>query len=193
MSETRVVGRVKDAHGIKGELFITLFPKEADWLKKLKTVALKKTETTSEVQTYTVKSARIHKNGLIVKTVEIPDRNAAELLKGYFFEIPAEFLVSNKGESLYLVEIEGFDIHQDGTKIGKIVAFSTNGAQDLLVVKTKDGEFDIPFVEAFVKKIDYDNKFIDMNLPEGLFDTENAHKDEGNDPAEDDLDDEIED
>lgn len=176
MAETRVVGKVKDAHGIKGEIYITLFPREAAWLEKLKTVSLKQTETATETKSYTVKSARLHKGGLIVKTHEIPDRNAAEALKGYFFEIPEEFLVSEPGEALYLSEIDGFEVRERGTKIGSIVGFSNNGAHDLLVVKTKDGEFDVPFVEAFVITLDHDKKFIDMDLPEGLFDTEDAQE-----------------
>lgn len=181
MSSSRVVGKVKDAHGIKGELFITLFPKEAAWLNKLKTVALRQTETGPVTKTFTIKSARVHKGGLIVKTQEISDRNGAEELKGYFFEIPEEFLVSEKGDAIYLTEIENFEVRHGETKIGKITAFSTNGAQDLLVVKTKNGVFDIPFVDKFVKKIDYENKFIEMDLPDGLFDTENAQKDDGDD------------
>lgn len=184
MSERKVVGKVKDGHGIKGEIYITLFSREAAWLKKLKTVELKKTETEAETQSYTVKSARLHKGGLIVKTQELTDRNAAEALKGYFLEIPTDYLQSSKGEAIYLSEIAGFEIRQGNETIGKIVKFSTNGAQDLLVVKTKDGEFDIPFVEAFVKKIDYNAKFIDMNLPEGLFDTENAQDQDDFDRSE---------
>lgn len=174
MSEKRVVGKVKDAHGIKGEIYITLFPREAAWLDKLKAVSLKPTETAVEAKEFTVKSARLHKGGLIIKTHEIPDRNAAEALKGYFFEIPEEFLVSEKGEALYLSEIDGFEVRENGAKIGTIIGFSSNGAHDLLIVKTKNGEFDIPFVDAFVITLDHENKFIDMDLPEGLFDTDDA-------------------
>lgn len=179
MSETKVVGRVKDGHGIKGEIYITLFSREAAWLKKLKTVSLKQNETATETKEFTVKSARIHKGGLIVKTHELSDRNAAEALKGYLLQIPKDFLVSEKGEALYLSEIDGFEVLENGVKIGKIIGFSNNGAHDLLLVKTKDGEFDVPFVDAFVITLDHDKKLIDMKLPEGLFDTENAQEQDG--------------
>lgn len=162
------VGRVKDAHGIKGEIFITIFAGEAAWLEKLKDVHLV-TEDGASRKVFSVKSARFHKNGLIVKINEIRDRNEAEELKGWFFEIPPEFLVSEKGESIYLREIQGFRVFvKDKGEVGTIESFTTNNAQDLLVVKTNWGEFEIPFVEPFVEKMDFEAREIHLDLPAGL-------------------------
>ena len=162
------VGKVKDAHGIKGELFLLLFAGEAAWLKKLIQIRLV-TEDSSQLRLLTPRSVRLHKNGLIAATAEILDRNEAESLKGWLFEIPSEFLVSMPGESIYLREIEGFQvITQAQGEVGTIVGFSSNGAQDLLIVKTADGEFEVPFVSAFVQKTDYDGRRIFLDLPPGL-------------------------
>ncbi len=167
MEEFVAVGRVKDAHGLKGELFITLKAGEASWLKKLKTLRL--LSPNKEVRSFAIKSARIHKNGIVVLSPEIKDRTAAEGFRGWSFEIPSEFLVSAKGEQIYLREILNFKLNVDTRgEIGVIRGFSTNGAQDLLVVETKQGEFEIPFVEAFVLEIDYTKRVIEMVLPEGL-------------------------
>jgi ribosomal 30S subunit maturation factor RimM len=48
------------------------------------------------------------------------------------------------------------------------VAFSSNGPQDLLVVDYKGNKVDIPFVEAFISKIDFELQIVSMNLPPGL-------------------------
>jgi 16S rRNA processing protein RimM len=182
MSEFVQVGRVKDAHGIKGEIFITLFAGEAAWLDQLKEVRLvvyeeghKPTEAEKAIvpegaaKVYQVKSARLHKNGLIVKSSEITDRNAAENLKGLFLEIPREFLISAPGEELYLAEVEGFQvITKHKGEVGPIVGFSSNGEQDLLIVETSWGEFEIPFVKAFVENIDFKGRKIYLDLPVGL-------------------------
>jgi len=172
MSETREsyvrVGRVKDAHGVKGEIFITLFAGEAAWLDKLNELNLVNADGTAS-RVFSIKSVRFHKNGLIVKTNEIRDRNEAETLKGWLFEIPPDFLVSEKGESIYLREIQGFRVFvKDKGEVGTIEGFTTNNAQDLLVVKTDKGEFEIPFVEPFVEKMDFDARELHLDLPEGL-------------------------
>lgn len=169
MSEFVRVGKVKDAHGIRGELFIVLFSGEAAWLEKLESVRLVK--ESGELQgEYAVKSARPHKNGLIVKSADIKDRNQAETMKGLLFEIPQTFLVSQPGEAIYLSEIKGFTVEDERLgEVGRVVAFSSNTAQDLLVVKTPDGdEYEIPFVKELVARIDYDAKKIEMRLPVGL-------------------------
>ena len=93
------VGKIKDAHGIRGELFVLLFAGEADWLTKMKDLRLVKESSELPPQFFSVKSARFHKNGMIVKTNEIKDRNQAESLKGLVLEIPEAFLVSKPGEA----------------------------------------------------------------------------------------------
>ena len=161
------VGRVKDAHGIKGEIFITLFAGEAAWLGKLKEIRL--VREAGETRVLNSKSVRFHKNGLIAKTEEIRDRNEAEAMVGWFLEIPSEFLVSEKGETIYLREIQGFRVFtkQKG-EVGTVENFASNGAQDLLVIKTNWGEFEVPFVEAFVERMDFEAREIHLDLPEGL-------------------------
>lgn len=180
------VGRVKDAHGIKGEIFITLFAGEAEWLNKL--VELHLVSEAGEIKRYSIKSARLHKKGLIVKTGEIRDRNEAESLKGWFLEIPSDYLVSEPGESIYLHEIHGFQVFVKGKgKVGSIEGFSSNSVQDLLVVKTVQGEFEIPFVEPFVDRIEYESKEIHLDLPEGLLgDSDDDGHDDDHDEGEKD-------
>ena len=168
------VGKVKDAHGIKGELFIVLFAGEAAWLDQLTELRLVKETADGKVdescaRSLPLKSARIHKNGLIAKTETLKDRNDAELLKGWLLEIPEEFFVSEEGDSIYLREIQGFKLFTKAKgEVGTIESFGTNGVQDLLVVQTNWGEFEIPFVEELVERIDYDAREVHMDLPEGL-------------------------
>lgn len=170
MSEQQFVrvGKVKDAHGIKGELFIVLFAGEAAWLGDLKEIRLVN-ETGEDVKSFPVKSVRLHKNGLIAKSGDIRTRNEAEALIGRLFEIPGEMLVSKPGETVFLREVHGFKVftRQKG-EVGTVTGFSSNGAQDLLVITTNWGEFEVPFVEAYVEEIDYDAHIMRLDLPEGL-------------------------
>lgn len=165
------VGKIKDAHGIRGELFVVLFSGEADWLDDLESLRLVNENGDADAKTFAVKSARFHKNGFIVKSPDIKDRNMAETLKGRLLEVPEAFLISAPGETLFLREVLGFTVVTDAQgEVGPIEAFSSNVAQDLLVVKSKSNneKYEIPFVKDFVKSIDYDSKKIHMELPYGL-------------------------
>lgn len=164
------VGKVKDAHGLKGELYIYLFAKEATWNKKLKSFNLTRESPTGQVETrtFSIRSTRPHKEGLLIVTGEIKDRTEAEGLKGYAFEIPKNILVSQKGDTPYLIEILGFEVYDNENLIGLIQSFSSNTEQDLLVVESASRFYEIPFVEAYIDEIDYAGKKIKMQIPEGL-------------------------
>ena len=174
----RVVGRVKDAHGLKGELWVVLFSGQCDWLDSLKSSGafeLRPKEASDEgVHRFSLKGARRHKNGVILQSPDLRDRTQAEAWRGHFLQIPESFLVANEGENYFLAEVEGYDVHHaDGDRIGPIVGFSTNGVQDLLQIRLPGGEIvDIPFVDDFVAKIDADSRRILMKLPPGLIEAQ---------------------
>ncbi|WP_413291416.1 ribosome maturation factor RimM [Bdellovibrio sp. HCB337] len=171
--EMKLVGKVKDAHGLRGELYILVFAGEASWIKKLKNFELRSPRTEESVA-HTVEKIKPFKQGFILKTPLLNDRNAAEAVKGFEFHIPADIFVSKPGETIYLNEILNFVVKNPAQDtIGTIKAFSSNGAQDLLVVETKKGKVEIPFVEAFIKKIDFKHQSVVMDLPEGILDLEN--------------------
>lgn len=169
----RLVGKVKDAHGIKGELYLLVFSGDTSWVGDLKTIYLKTKKGPLEL---TPIKTRSHKDGFILTSKEVTDRNQAEELKGAELFVPAEvFSTDEKEEGFFLLEIENFEVSDSHYgELGIIVGFSSNGAQDLILVKSKDGfTYEIPLVEAFIVKIDYDANQILMKLPEGLLETQN--------------------
>lgn len=174
------VGHVSDAFGLKGELYIHLRAHKAEWLKKLKELRLVRPLTNEprgslapQIITYEVQTKRAHKNGFVVKPQGIDDRTEAERLIGYEVEIPTSYLKSQLGETPYLYEVLGFQVRDEKVgSLGNVLAFSSNGAQDLLVLKYNEEEVLIPFVSAFIRNIDYENRCIDMTLPEGLVEPE---------------------
>lgn len=180
LSGLKKIGKVKSAHGIKGELFLISFASEYSWRNRLTEVHLYQTCSPSLLSESEVKiclplqSQRLHKNGLIVSSPLINNRNQAEELKGYEWYIPEEFLISQPGENIFLSEIKGFEIKNSSQDhVGTIVGFSSNGAQDLLVVNEDKSQSHqepilIPLVPEFLEAILYSQKTIIMNLPLGL-------------------------
>lgn len=162
------VGRIRDAHGIKGEVFVALKAKQADWLESLEVFRV--VSPVGKTQEYEVTFAKPHKDGLIVRFKDMNDRNAAEAIRGSRVEIPESYVTSDEDDdSLFMGQYLGLEI-QDQTlgSLGKVIDLGTNGAQDLLVVETAKGRFDIPLVEAFIVELNLDQKFLKMDLPPGL-------------------------
>jgi 16S rRNA processing protein RimM len=200
LSPTFHVGKVRDAHGLKGELFVIFFSKEAPWLSELKTCSLvtevihPEGEKERKVQIFNVKRAKPHKIGAIIKLEGIEDRNQAEDFRGALFSIPIQHVTSREGDHLFLREVMDFSIYhaeEPNVCLGQVVAFSSNGAQDLLVVEntnslkenvsaeSKDGvlkptapkenkRFEIPFVPEFVEKTLLKDKRLVMSFPKDL-------------------------
>ncbi len=167
-SKYRQVGKVKDAHGLKGDLYVIFFSKDYSWIGDIEVFFLGEA-----YKPYEVMKMSEHKDGLKVQVEGLSNRNESEALIGQNVYLEESFFASNDGDSLFLVEIENFEVfdQSSGLLIGTVVGFSNNGAHDNLSVKSQSKTqqiFDIPFVKDFVKEIDHTNKKINMILPEGL-------------------------
>lgn len=170
----KLVGKVREAHGLKGDLYVLVFSGDITWAKRMKTFGLKAKDS-DEIKTFTVERTKPFKKGIIVKAAEVSDRTAAEGVEHLEFFVDEELLVSKPGETIYLSEIKNFKLkNPEQTVLGEIVGFSSNGVQDLLVVDDGSKKVEVPFVDAFIKKIDFKHQAVVMDLPEGLFDLENA-------------------
>lgn len=131
-----------------------------------------------------------------MKAEEIPDRNAAESLRGVRFV--AEPVIDHSGDEFYDFELEGLHVLTVGPvsaeeaharayegaqpepeDIGIVKNVLRGPAQRLLEVEIEpdDAESDgaprtvlIPFVQAIVPIVDIDNEAIVVTPPEGLLD-----------------------
>ncbi|MFM6929565.1 MAG: ribosome maturation factor RimM [Bdellovibrio sp.] len=170
----KLVGKIREAHGLKGDLYVLIFSGDISWAKRMKKFTLQG-KNSEGPQEFTVERVKPFKKGLIVKAAEVADRTAAEGLEHMEFLIEESLLVSKAGETIYLSEIKNFKLKDVEQKtLGEIVDFSSNGVQDLLVVDAGGKKVEVPFVDAFIKKIDFKHQVVVMDLPEGLFDLENA-------------------
>jgi 16S rRNA processing protein RimM len=173
-----MIGRVHSSQGVKGAIYVLLNDQNPAWFEEWDTLFLcplnsDLKEDFEDVRAYSItRKARHSKQGLkgyIVHLEGINDRDLAEALVKQSVLVPVDFVTSKKGETIYLREILGFVVvDEQRGEVGPIVDFSSNTAQDLLVLEYKDGQFEVPFVDAFIQKIDFKNKKIFMDIPLGL-------------------------
>lgn len=162
----RLIGKIKDAHGLRGDVYIIFFSKDYSWADLIDELYVEDTP-------YEVIKAAEHKDGLKVQLKGVTDRNQSEALIGKQIYLPSDFFFEQDDSvGMFLAEIENFKvIDKTLGEIGIITGFSSNVAQDLLIVTTAaKKQVEIPFVDQFVVKIDHDNKTLQMDLPEGLLD-----------------------
>jgi 16S rRNA processing protein RimM len=181
----RKVGKIKGSHGIKGEVFILIFSKDTSWVTTKIQIHLTKNE--KDFKTFSLARVKPHKEGVIAVLDGITTRNESDLLIGQEIWVDKSVFVSKDQQSLYLVEIEGFEIiDQNAGSIGFIKGFSSNTAQDLLLVEDDDVEYEIPFVKEFIVSINHEEQTVETNLPEGLLDINSINEDPDDGEADED-------
>jgi 16S rRNA processing protein RimM len=114
-----------------------------------------------------------HKGQMVLKFAGIDSINDAELLLRSEIQIPREQRAELEEGAVYVSELLGCTVadvtneaaHELGTVAN--IDFSA-GEAPLLVVKDGPKEYLIPFVESFLRRVDYAGRRIEMLLPEGM-------------------------
>lgn len=160
-----LIGRVVKSHGIKGEVAVevtTDSPEERYVVGEVLHGKQGKKE-----HELTIATLRAHKGRLLISFKEIPDRTAADSLRGtQFFAEPIE---DPDDDGFYDHELEGLRVWLDGQDIGEVTGVTHGPTQSLLEVELASGkEVLVPFVEAIVPDVDLDAGTCTITPPEGL-------------------------
>ncbi|WP_374721901.1 ribosome maturation factor RimM [Peribacillus tepidiphilus] len=164
------VGKIVNTHGIKGEVRVISKTDFADERYKPgnKLFLFRKNDT--EPLELTVASHRQHKNFDLLTFEGYTNVNQVEPFKEGILKIPESFLTELDEGEYYFHEIIGCSVFTtEGEEIGAIREILTPGANDVWVVKGKNGkEILIPYIDDVVKEIDVENKKILIHPMEGL-------------------------
>lgn len=160
-----MIGRVIKSHGIRGEVSVEVTTDDPEGRFAVGQV-LDGRQGNREVE-LTVKSSRPHKGRLLLTFDEIPDRTAADQLRGTkFFAEPAE---DEDDEGFYDHELEGLRIIHEGRDIGEVTGIAHTVNRVILEVTLEGGkEVLIPFVEEIVPEVDLEAGTATITPPEGL-------------------------
>lgn len=168
------VGKIHSAQGIRGDVFVFLFAKEAAWEGQWQTLSLSassETEPDSHFKILKKKSHfKQHKPGFVLTLEGVTTCNQAEDLIGMNVYVPESFLTTEDGEKPFMREVLGFDvIDVNRGWVGKVAGFSGNNLQYLVVIETQDGEtFEVPFVSPIYCETHRDKKEVVFDIPHGL-------------------------
>ncbi len=157
------VGRIADAWGIKGWFRVLPYSASAEALFSSKRWFLQPAEKGAKTFTGTlllpIKEAKEHTDAVVACAHEVPDRNAAELLKGARIFVPRSSFPTPETDEYYWVDLMGLEVfNRDNLNLGKVSELRHTGPQTVLVLayqeEGKDKERMIPFVNAYIDSVD---------------------------------------
>lgn len=168
------VGRIVRPHGLRGEVVVEVSTDEpAERYAVGATLATDGAAGGAAPTTLTVEAGRPHHGRLIVAFREVPDRDAAERLRGVRLQVDSDSVPPP-------AEPDEFHDHQlvglaavtpAGEPLGEVVRVDHPPAADRLVVALPDGRTTlVPFVAAIVPEVDLAGGRVVIDPPPGLLD-----------------------
>lgn len=164
------VGAIINTHGVRGE---TKVKRTSDFAERFAVDSELFYENKSGiVKTLTVQSSRMQGEIHLLKFTGFDSMDDVIPLKGTTLYIKDAQLTELRENEYYYHEIIGCRVQtNEGDEIGIIESILSPGANDVWVVKAKDGkEHLIPYIEDVVKKVDVETKQVYITLMEGLLD-----------------------
>jgi len=173
VSERVVVGVVRRARGVHGELVVEPKTDVADRFSQLEQVYL---VTPEETRTVTIKNAREPKAGEVwITLAEVTDREEARRLSGATLEIDLAHRPKLPKGIYYYDELEGLEVvDTGGRRIGRLRHVVPRGGQDVYAVDTESGEVLVPAVPEIIKSVDLKKKTMVIDPPLGLIEEPDA-------------------
>jgi 16S rRNA processing protein RimM len=167
--EEIVVGLIRKAHGLDGEVLVELMTGDPDEVfvpgRTFRVVAA----GTAGPSSLQLQGVRRHKGGVLLRFREVADRSAAERLRGRELALDEEELRKLDEDEFFLHELVGFSVERaDGESVGEVATSYETGAQLLLGVMAGDRELLIPFGRQLVTEVDREGRRIVIDPPPGL-------------------------
>ena len=165
------IGIILKPQGVKGELRVFPTTDDPGRFALLDEVTI--TLDGKPEAVYPVKSARRHKNLVMLSLDGVDDRSAAEALTNGVIKIPPEKALPLDTDEYYIRDLVGLAVEtHEGEALGYIREVLATGANDVYVIsKTGDKETNellIPAIKSCIMSVSVPEKIVRVRLPEGL-------------------------
>ena len=162
------VGRIADAWGIKGWFKVLPHSAQPEALFSSKRWFLQAPGIAGGAFRLPISEAKEHSDCIVATSPEVPDRDAAEALRGARVFVPRSSFPTAADDEYYWVDLIGLAVvNREGIALGAVRELLATGPQTTLVLAAEqDGkpvERLIPFVAAFVDKVDLAGRTITVD------------------------------
>ena len=161
------IGTVTGTHHLLGSVKINSIFEETDLIIGEKVLL----EKDGRRKILTIKNIRkLNEKKLLADFEEIRNIEAAKELNGFQIKIRRELLPEKREDEFYIKDLLGVEAFSENEKIGDIVDVMETAAHNILIIEDvlNKKEIMVPLVDEFVKKIDFKNNKIEIELIEGM-------------------------
>jgi 16S rRNA processing protein RimM len=125
----------------------------------------------------------LHKGRVVLKFSHVHSINDAEKLRGFEVVVSPQERIPLEGDAVYVSDLVGchvIDVSHGAVDAGEIIDVEPEGAGPAMLVirntsdrnasnqNASNEDLLIPFVRAYLRRVDIDAKRVEMELPEGL-------------------------
>jgi 16S rRNA processing protein RimM len=162
-----VVGFLRRAHGVRGEMIMDLHTDFPERLQSGRTLWIGE-----QRQPMTLTSARPHAKGMLVRFQGIETPEAAGQYRNRWVYVSAADVPSLPEGKLYQHELFGFAVVDEaGNSLGELVEILETGANNVYVVRNENGqEILLPAIPSVILETDAERRLLRVHLLEGLVD-----------------------
>ena len=162
------LGHVIKPHGLKGEVSILLDVDHPQQYNELESVFI---EINNKLVPFFIESIRIKKDVAVIKLEDVENEADLKPILGKDLYLPLDILPPLEGNHFYFHEVIGFLIKDKSLgELGTITSVYTHPNQNLLAMDFESHEILIPINDEIIIQVDRENKYILVDLPEGLID-----------------------
>ena len=163
------LGKIVSRHGFKGDLLAKLDSDDPQQYEKMESVFV---SLGSNLIPFFINQARLHKSDLLRISFDgVSSEEDSDRLIGAELYLPLAALPPLTGNQFYYHEVIGFTlidaVHGD---VGIVKAVNDQAAQALFEAEKDDKSLLIPISDAFIARVDRQNRQIHIKTPEGLID-----------------------
>ncbi|MCF2875475.1 MULTISPECIES: ribosome maturation factor RimM [unclassified Tenacibaculum] len=164
------LGKIVKKHSFKGEVVIKLDTDEPDLYRNLESVFV---DLGNNLVPFFIEKSSLSKSTMFrVKFEDVDSEQDADAIMRSDIYLPLDLLPKLSGNKFYYHEVIGFKvIDASHGEVGDIVSINDSSAQPLFEIEGTNGdEIFIPMIDEFIKKVDKENKIVEVATPEGLID-----------------------
>jgi 16S rRNA processing protein RimM len=171
-----IVGRVRKAHGIRGEVVVETLTDEPDAVFASGRRVFAGTASGDIAPNRTelhVATSRPFNEGLLVGFAELPDRTAAENWRGRYLLLPAEELPAPDEEEIYQHDLVGMRVCLTGGQpvgtVEEVYELPQGLAIDVRLAEPREGETVLlPYDDHTIAAVDKEQRVIVVTPADGL-------------------------
>ena len=167
MDKWIVCGRLGRPHGVHGALRLWCHNPDTQALEPNQTIYLG--VSPKELKHYTLEYVRKDAKSHIVRLKEVQSRqDAADLTHKEWF-IQRSAFEKLEDDELYFADLIGLEGRlEDGRSLGTVKQVIEAGAGEILIFKGELGEIMVPYVDAFIARVDLESQVIYVYAVDGL-------------------------